>query len=76
MNCPHCKSGTSEVVRVATRIYKDVPYVQRRRRCTNCSQKFTTYETADLKTLASKVSSLAALMKAITEMKLAVEGDE
>tara|TARA_R100000742_G_C4271284_1_gene90169 strand:+ start:904 stop:1134 length:231 start_codon:yes stop_codon:yes gene_type:complete len=75
MNCPHCLTGTSEVIRVATRDFKGVPYVQRRRRCNSCHQKFSTYEAADLKVLASKVSGTASLLKAIDEMKGEMEAD-
>ena len=75
MNCPHCLAGSSEVIRVAVRDFKGVPYVQRRRRCNSCHQKFSTYEAADLKVLANKVSGTASLLKAIDEMKGEMEAD-
>ena len=49
--------------------------MQRRRRCNSCHQKFSTYEAADLKVLASKVSGTASLLKAIDEMKGEMEAD-
>ena len=76
MNCPHCDFIRTEIYRTDTRTEGNIPYVIRRRVCANCKTKFTTYECADIKTLAQKISKTATLMKALSEMKHAVGVDE
>lgn len=42
MQCPYCKSTETEVVE--TRVSEDGTNIRRRRTCTSCSKRFTTYE--------------------------------
>jgi len=42
MKCPYCGSKDSEVVE--TRDSEDLDTIRRRRTCTNCDKRFTTYE--------------------------------
>jgi transcriptional repressor NrdR len=42
MKCPYCGSTESEVVE--TRSSEDVDTIRRRRECTKCKKRFTTYE--------------------------------
>ncbi|MDR3323989.1 MAG: transcriptional regulator NrdR [Zoogloeaceae bacterium] len=46
MKCPFCSATDTAVV--DTRINDDGDMVRRRRRCTACDKRFTTYERADL----------------------------
>ena len=42
MQCPYCKSAESEVVE--TRVSEDGTNIRRRRTCTACGKRYTTYE--------------------------------
>lgn len=42
MQCPYCKSAESEVVE--TRVSEDGTNIRRRRTCTSCGKRYTTYE--------------------------------
>lgn len=42
MQCPYCKSTESEVVE--TRVSEDGTNVRRRRTCSSCQKRYTTYE--------------------------------
>lgn len=42
MHCPYCHKGESQVL--DTRETPDSDGIRRRRRCSNCGQRFTTYE--------------------------------
>ncbi len=42
MQCPYCKSADSEVVE--TRVSEDGTNIRRRRTCTACGKRYTTYE--------------------------------
>ncbi len=42
MKCPYCGSRDTEVVE--TRVSEDLDTIRRRRACTNCEKRFTTYE--------------------------------
>lgn len=46
MKCPFCSHTDTQVVE--TRLSEDGSSVRRRRRCTHCSKRFTTYERAEL----------------------------
>jgi transcriptional repressor NrdR len=46
MKCPFCGAADSAVV--DTRISEEGDVVRRRRRCTECDKRFTTYERADI----------------------------
>ncbi|MCX8146217.1 MAG: transcriptional regulator NrdR [Azovibrio sp.] len=46
MKCPFC--GTTDTTVVDTRINDEGDVVRRRRRCTGCDKRFTTYERADV----------------------------
>lgn len=46
MKCPFC--GTTDTTVVDTRINDEGDVVRRRRRCTRCDKRFTTYERADV----------------------------
>ncbi|MCG7600428.1 transcriptional regulator NrdR [Halomonas sp. McH1-25] len=46
MHCPFC--GTHETKVTDSRLVADGDQVRRRRQCTACSERFTTYETAEL----------------------------
>ncbi|MFI0823167.1 hypothetical protein ACH4Q7_01775 [Streptomyces roseolus] len=50
MRCPYCKAPTSVL---ATRVSSDGCSIKRRRLCSNCSQVFTTLETASLQVISS-----------------------
>ena len=47
MKCPFC--GASETAVVDTRINDDGDIVRRRRRCTQCDKRFSTYERAEIR---------------------------
>ena len=46
MRCPFCRSGETRVI--DSRLSSDGDQVRRRRQCTTCQERFTTYETAEL----------------------------
>ena len=46
MKCPFC--GHAETQVVETRISEDGDFVRRRRQCSSCEKRFTTYERADV----------------------------
>lgn len=48
MFCPFCKAEDTRVI--DSRIADDGSSVRRRRECTKCNERFTTYETAQLRT--------------------------
>jgi len=47
MKCPYCKSPDTQVI--DSRVSDDGESIRRRRRCTSCSKRFTTYETIELR---------------------------
>lgn len=47
MKCPFCKSDDTQVI--DSRVSDDGESIRRRRRCTKCSKRFTTYETVELR---------------------------
>ncbi len=47
MKCPYCGSPDTQVI--DTRANLDANTVRRRRKCTGCAKRFTTYERVDLK---------------------------
>ena len=47
MTCPFCKSDDTQVI--DSRVSDDGESIRRRRRCTGCSKRFTTYETVELR---------------------------
>ena len=47
MKCPFC--GADDTTVVDTRINEDGDIVRRRRRCTHCDKRFTTYERAEIR---------------------------
>ena len=47
MKCPFCKSPDTQVI--DSRVSDDGDSIRRRRRCTGCSKRFTTYETVELR---------------------------
>lgn len=47
MRCPYC--GHPETQVAETRLSEDGATVRRRRRCTACDKRFTTYETAEIR---------------------------
>ena len=47
MKCPFCKSDVTQVI--DSRVSDDGESIRRRRRCTSCSKRFTTYETVELR---------------------------
>ncbi|OGA54281.1 MAG: transcriptional regulator NrdR [Betaproteobacteria bacterium RIFCSPLOWO2_12_FULL_62_13] len=47
MKCPFCKSDDTQVI--DSRVSDDGESIRRRRRCTGCSKRFTTYETVELR---------------------------
>ncbi|MFA7682132.1 MAG: transcriptional regulator NrdR [Candidatus Peribacteraceae bacterium] len=49
MHCPHCKSSDTSVI--DSRIAEDGRTVRRRRECTKCQHRFTTYERQELSSL-------------------------
>lgn len=46
MHCPFC--GTDDTKVIDSRLVADGDQVRRRRECTSCSERFTTFETAEL----------------------------
>ena len=46
MKCPFC--GHTETQVVDTRVSDDGDFIRRRRQCTHCSKRFTTYERPDV----------------------------
>jgi len=47
MKCPFCRSENTQVI--DSRVSDDGESIRRRRRCTTCSKRFTTYETVELR---------------------------
>jgi transcriptional repressor NrdR len=47
MKCPFCKSDDTQVI--DSRVSDDGETIRRRRRCTSCNKRFTTYETVELR---------------------------
>lgn len=47
MKCPFCKSPDTQVI--DSRVSDDGESIRRRRRCADCSKRFTTYETVELR---------------------------
>lgn len=47
MKCPYCGHPDTQVAE--TRLSEDGTTVRRRRRCTACDKRFTTYETAEIR---------------------------
>jgi transcriptional repressor NrdR len=47
MKCPFCKSSDTQVI--DSRVSDDGDSIRRRRRCTSCNKRFTTYETIELR---------------------------
>jgi len=47
MKCPFCNADDTQVI--DSRVNDEGDYVRRRRRCSSCDKRFTTYETADLR---------------------------
>ncbi len=47
MKCPFCKSDETQVI--DSRVSDDGDSIRRRRRCVDCSKRFTTYETVELR---------------------------
>lgn len=47
MKCPFCKSSDTQVI--DSRVSDEGDSIRRRRRCTSCSKRFTTYETIELR---------------------------
>lgn len=47
MKCPFCGATDSQVVE--TRASEEDDVIRRRRRCTSCNKRFTTYETVELR---------------------------
>lgn len=47
MKCPFCKSDDTQVI--DSRVSDDGESIRRRRRCTGCNKRFTTYETVELR---------------------------
>lgn len=52
MQCPYCKSTETEVAE--TRVAEDGTNIRRRRTCTSCEKRFTTYERIENVTLIVK----------------------
>ncbi|MCX7241347.1 MAG: transcriptional regulator NrdR [Burkholderiales bacterium] len=46
MKCPFCSHSETQVVE--TRVSEDGDFIRRRRRCTACEKRFTTYERPDV----------------------------
>jgi transcriptional repressor NrdR len=46
MQCPFCKATDTKVI--DSRLAQEGSQVRRRRECLECSERFTTYETAEL----------------------------
>ena len=47
MHCPFCKASDTQVI--DSRVNDDGDSIRRRRRCAECSKRFTTYETVELR---------------------------
>lgn len=47
MKCPFCGEADTQVI--DSRVSEEGDSVRRRRRCTSCEKRFTTYETAELR---------------------------
>jgi len=47
MKCPFCGSMDTQVI--DSRVSEEGDSIRRRRRCTSCNKRFTTYETAELR---------------------------
>jgi transcriptional repressor NrdR len=47
MKCPFCKSDDTQVI--DSRVSDDGENIRRRRRCADCSKRFTTYETIEFR---------------------------
>ena len=47
MKCPFCGATDTQVI--DSRVSEDGDSIRRRRRCVDCSKRFTTYETAELR---------------------------
>ena len=47
MKCPFCQSPDTQVI--DSRVSDDGDSIRRRRKCANCSKRFTTYETVELR---------------------------
>jgi len=47
MKCPFCKSDDTQVI--DSRVSDDGDSIRRRRKCTACNKRFTTYETVELR---------------------------
>jgi transcriptional repressor NrdR len=47
MKCPFCKSADTQVI--DSRVSDEGDSIRRRRRCADCSKRFTTYETVELR---------------------------
>jgi transcriptional repressor NrdR len=47
MKCPFCKSFETQVI--DSRVSEDGESIRRRRKCTSCTKRFTTYETIELR---------------------------
>ncbi len=47
MKCPFCSHDDTQVI--DSRVHDDGLQIRRRRRCTGCDKRFTTYEMADLR---------------------------
>ena len=48
MKCPFCGALDTQVI--DSRVSEEGDSIRRRRRCTSCNKRFTTYETAELRT--------------------------
>jgi transcriptional repressor NrdR len=46
MKCPFCNTDDTQVI--DSRVNEEGDSIRRRRRCSDCDKRFTTYETADL----------------------------
>jgi len=46
MKCPFCSNGETQVVE--TRVAEDGDFIRRRRQCSACEKRFTTYERPDV----------------------------
>ena len=52
MKCPFC--GTDDTQVIDSRVNDEGDAIRRRRRCSQCDKRFTTYETADLTAASSQ----------------------
>ncbi len=46
MHCPFCKAEDTKVI--DSRLVAEGDQIRRRRECTSCGERFTTFETAEL----------------------------